>query len=70
MFAYGFVVFAEAHYYLSKYAKTQEFFSLIQEMKFRAGNGFLYREMFFRFSSYSFLTNADKEDLYTLLDRS
>ncbi|CAD8072412.1 unnamed protein product [Paramecium sonneborni] len=67
---YGIIIFLEAQKYLTKYNLTTDFFKLIQDLKFRGGNGFLYREMFFRFSSYPFLTKSDSENLYILLNRS
>ncbi|CAD8154163.1 unnamed protein product [Paramecium pentaurelia] len=67
---YGIIVFVQAQQYLTKYNVTTDFFKLIQDLKFRGGNGFLYRELFFRFSSYPFLTKSDQDNLYILLNRS
>ncbi|CAD8066257.1 unnamed protein product [Paramecium sonneborni] len=67
---YGIIIFIQAQQYLTKYNVTTDFFKLIQDLKFRGGNGFLYREMFFRFSTYPFLTKTDSDNLYILLKRS
>ncbi|CAK74607.1 unnamed protein product (macronuclear) [Paramecium tetraurelia] len=67
---YFILIFISSHLYLSKYNDTLNLFGQIQDFKLRTGNLYLYREIFFRWNNFTFLTNQDKNELYTLIDQA
>ncbi|CAD8164920.1 unnamed protein product [Paramecium pentaurelia] len=64
------LTFISSHLYLSKYNDTLQFFEQIQDFKLRTGSLYLYREIFFRWNNFTFLTNQDKIQLYSLIDQA
>ncbi|CAD8065255.1 unnamed protein product [Paramecium primaurelia] len=56
--------------FFNKYDDTLQLYEKIQEMKLRSGNLFLYREIFFRWENFTFLTENNKLELYYLIDKA
>ncbi|CAD8075094.1 unnamed protein product [Paramecium sonneborni] len=62
------LTFITTHFYLTKYDDTLYLFEKIQDFKLRTGSLYLYREIFFRWSNFTFLNDQNKIQLYTLID--
>ncbi|CAD8075398.1 unnamed protein product [Paramecium sonneborni] len=56
--------------FFNKYDDTLQFYGQVQEMKLRSGNLFLYREIFFRWQNFTFLTDNNKLELYDLINKA
>ncbi|CAD8186510.1 unnamed protein product [Paramecium octaurelia] len=67
---YSVVIYDQTRNYLVKYRQTTDFYRLVQEMRFRSGTIYVYRELFFRWSNFSYLTTNDLDRLYQLVEKS
>ncbi|KAM3138364.1 hypothetical protein pb186bvf_009450 [Paramecium bursaria] len=68
--AYSTFVVQRTLNYLNKYSQTTDLYKLIQDLRFRGGNMFLYREIFYRWSNFTFLTQANNNSNYYLITNS
>ncbi|CAD8099820.1 unnamed protein product [Paramecium sonneborni] len=67
---YSVIIQEETKNYLTKYKQTTDFYRLVQDLSFRSGNIYVYREIFFRWSNFSYLEKTDLNRLYGLVDKS
>ncbi|CAD8186920.1 unnamed protein product [Paramecium pentaurelia] len=67
---YSVVIYDQTKNYLVKYRQTTDFYRLVQDMRFRSGTIYVYREIFFRWSNFSYLTTNDLDRLYQLVEKS
>ncbi|CAD8074956.1 unnamed protein product [Paramecium primaurelia] len=56
--------------YISKYDDTADFYFMIQNLKFRSGSMYMYREHLFRFKNFTYLTTYDLQRAYQLIDKA
>ncbi|CAD8101079.1 unnamed protein product [Paramecium sonneborni] len=64
------IIFYQTKNYLTKYRQTTDFYRLVQDMRFRSGTLYVYREILFRWSNFSYLTTHDQNRLYQLVEKS
>ncbi|CAD8111178.1 unnamed protein product [Paramecium sonneborni] len=67
---YSVIIQEETKNYLTKYKQTTDFYRLVQDLRFRSGNIYVYREIFFRWSNFSYLNKSDLNRLYGLVEKS
>ncbi|CAD8154376.1 unnamed protein product [Paramecium pentaurelia] len=67
---YFILVFSNTHTYLQKYEENLKFYKNLQDLKLRPGSLFLYREIFFRWSNFTFLTEENKLQLHSLVNKA
>ncbi|CAD8176377.1 unnamed protein product [Paramecium octaurelia] len=56
--------------YINKYDDTADFYFMIQNLKFRSGSMYMYREHLFRFKNFTYLTEYDLYRAYLLIDKA
>lgn len=61
LFSFTLIIMILMNVFLDKSKSTVPFFKKISEFKVRPGSLYLYREIFFRWSNFTFLTSDDKE---------
>ncbi|CAK64035.1 unnamed protein product (macronuclear) [Paramecium tetraurelia] len=67
---YFILIFSNTNTYLQKYEGNLQFYKILQDLKLRPGSLFLYREIFFRWSNFTFLTEENQQELYSLVDKA
>ncbi|CAD8071836.1 unnamed protein product [Paramecium primaurelia] len=67
---YSVIIHEETKIYLTKYKQTTDFYRLVQDLRFRSGNIYVYREIFFRWSNFTYLNKSDLNRLYGLVEKS
>ncbi|CAD8072193.1 unnamed protein product [Paramecium sonneborni] len=64
---YFILIFSSTQLYLQQYEKNLNFYKKLQDYKLRPGSLYLYREIFFRWSNFTFLTEDNQQQLYSLV---
>ncbi|CAD8075508.1 unnamed protein product [Paramecium sonneborni] len=67
---FSLIIITSTSLFFSKYDDTLQFYQQVQQMKFRPGNLILYREIFFRWQNFTFLTQNNKVELYDLINKA
>ncbi|CAD8065419.1 unnamed protein product [Paramecium primaurelia] len=67
---YIIVILIKTNEYISKYDDTADFYFMIQNLKFRSGSMYMYREHLLRWKSLTYLTAYDLERAYQLIDKA
>ncbi|CAD8093640.1 unnamed protein product [Paramecium sonneborni] len=64
------IIYQQTQNYLIKYKQTTDFYRLVQDMRFRSGTIYVYREILFRWSNFTYLNTNDLNRLYQLIEKS
>ncbi|CAD8164878.1 unnamed protein product [Paramecium pentaurelia] len=67
---YIIVIQIKTNEYISKYDDTADFYFMIQNLKFRSGSMYMYREHLLRWKNFTYLTAYDLERAYQLIDKA
>ncbi|CAK74647.1 unnamed protein product (macronuclear) [Paramecium tetraurelia] len=67
---YIIAILVKTNDYISKYEDTADFYFMIQNLKFRSGSLYMYREHLFRFKNFTYLTAYDLDRAYLLIDKA
>ncbi|CAD8066471.1 unnamed protein product [Paramecium sonneborni] len=64
---YFILILSNTQQYLQQYENNLLFYKKLQDYKLRPGSLYLYREIFFRWSNFTFLTEDNQQQLYSLV---
>ncbi|CAD8161201.1 unnamed protein product [Paramecium octaurelia] len=67
---YIIAILIKTNAYISKYEDTADFYFMIQNLKFRSGSLYMYREHLFRFKNFTYLTAYDLDRAYLLITKA
>ncbi|CAK74649.1 unnamed protein product (macronuclear) [Paramecium tetraurelia] len=67
---YIIVIQIKTNEYISKYDDTADFYFMIQNLKFRSGSMYMYREHLLRWKNFTYLTAYDLDRAYLLIDKA